>query len=166
MKRILLLITAVIALTFSAMAQAPITKVDNLSPTDEIFMDLAVTAAKKSINDKGAPCGAVIIENGAWRSTGIPDGNKTAEEVALEKSRRTSLKNASIYTVNEPTTKDYNALSAAGVDCIYFVNPRDAVVAAGIYPASAYDDSKIDASVTPAPMKCIPFAEASQLIKK
>lgn len=166
MKRIFLLITAMITLTFGVIAQAPITKADKISPTDEMFMDLAVTAAKKSVNDHGAPCGAVIIENGAWRSTGIPAGDKTAEEIAVEKSRRTSLKNASIYTVNEPTTKAYNALSAAGVDCIYFVNPREAVIAAGIYPASAYDDSKIDTSVSPAPMKCIPFAEASQIINK
>ena len=165
MKRILLIVMAM-ALTVGAMAQVNITKVDRLSPTDEIFMDLAVTAAKKSVNENGAPCGAVIILNGAWRSTGIPSGDKTAEEVAYEKSRRDSLKGASIYTVNEPTTKAYNALCASGVDCIYFVNPRDVVVAAGIYPASAYDDSKVTPGATPVPMKCIPFADASALIQK
>ena len=45
------------------------------------------------------------------------------------------------------------------------MNGRDDVVAAGIYPASAYDDSKIDTTLTQVPLKQISFAEAASLLK-
>lgn len=166
MKRIILLIAATLSLTLSSIAGVPITKVDKVEPTDAIFMDMAVTAAKKSISEKGKPCGAVIILNKAWRSTGIPTADKTAELVAFEKSRRQTLKNAVIYTVNEPTTDTYITLCEAGVEAIYFANPREAVIAAGIYPASAYDDSKISPDLIQAPLNCMTDPEAASLIKK
>lgn len=143
-----------------------ITVVDKVEPTDEMFMDMAVTAAKKSVASGGVPSGAVIILNGAWRSTGTPEGDKTAEETAIAKSRLSKLANASVYTINEPTTAIVNFLNSLGVTAIYFANPRDAVVAAGVYPASAYDDSAIGTLQNAAPMYRLPFSDAEAMLKK
>lgn len=166
MKRIIVIIAAIVSLTLTSIAEVFITKVDKVSPTDEMFMEMAVTAAKKSILATGQPCGAVVILNGAWRSTGIPTKTQTAELVALEKSRRKTLKNASVYTINEPTTQTYIELCKAGAEAIYFVNSRADVVAAGIYPADAYDDSLIPEDVTKVPLKQLVYTEASELITK
>ena len=166
MKKIFLVaLFAVFALVSTVFGQLNITKADKVSPSDEMFIDMAVMAAKKSVADGNAPNGAVVIVNGAWKSTGIPADDKTAEIVAFEKSRKSNLENATVYTVNEPTTSTLNALNKAGVEAIYFVNPRGEVIAAGIYPASAYDDSALDTSVKQAPMYRLPFAEAEALLK-
>jgi tRNA(Arg) A34 adenosine deaminase TadA len=150
----------------TALAGVPITKVDKVEPNDEMFMDMATTAARKSIADGGLPCGAVVILNGAWRSTGTAaEGGTSAEENAIAKSRRQSLKNATIYTVNEPTTAAYNTICRYGVDAVYFVNSRDKVVAKGIYPASAYDDNQIDSTLTLVPLNQINYADAADLLK-
>lgn len=150
----------------TALAGVPITKVDKVEPTHEMFMDMATTAARKSIAENGLPCGAVVILNGAWRSTGTAaEGGSSAEENAIAKSRRQNLANATIYTVNEPTTAAYNTICRYGVDAVYFVNSRADVVARGIYPASAYDDSKIDSTLTLVPMKQISYADAANLLK-
>lgn len=166
MKKLFFLFAATVLMTFSVIAGVNITKVDKVAPTDEMFMDMAVTAAKKAIKEAGTPCGAVIILNGAWRSTGIPSGTQTAEEVAISKSRLNSLRNATVFTVNEPTTKAYIAICEAGADAVYFVNPRDVVVAAGIYPADAYNDEAIPADLKQVPMKSMPYSDAEALIKK
>ncbi len=71
-----------------------------------------------------------------------------------------------VYVVNEPVTADYIALCKLGADAIYFVNGRDAVVAAGIVPASEYDDSKIPESVTRVPMKSMEYPDAQKLVGK
>lgn len=165
MKKIITLLLAVVAIAFTSNAVV-ITTVDKVKPTDEMFMDMAVTAAKKSAASMGVPSGAVIILNGAWRATGVPDAKQTAEEVAVSKSRLSKLNNATVFTVNEPTTAVINLLNSLGVDAIYFANPRDVVVAAGIYPASAYDDNAVDTSVKQAPVYHLPFAEAGTLLKK
>lgn len=165
MKKIALILMAAIV-AVGTFAGVNITKVDKVAPTDEMFIDMAVTAAKKSKAETGVASGAVVILNGAWRSTGIPADGKTAEKVAFEKSRRQTLKNATVYTLNEPTTETYNMLNNLGVEAIYFVNPREAVVAAGIYPASAYNDEAIDTSISQAPMTCLPYADGEALLKK
>ena len=41
----------------------------------------------------------------------------------------------------------------------------DEAVAKGIYPASAYDDSKVDSSVPAVPMSQLPYADAETLVK-
>lgn len=138
MKKILTLIAAV-AIGAIAFAQVNITKVDKVAPTDEIFMDMAVTAAQQAIASGQKAAGAVVILNGAWKATGTPSATATAEENAITKSRRTNLAGASIYTVNQPTTAALNAIMKAGVDVVFFVNPSSDAVAAGVYPAEAYD---------------------------
>lgn len=163
-KFVVLLIAALFGINSSLMAYE-ITIVDKVKPTDEMFMDMAVTAAKKSVASNTGASGAVIILNGAWRATGTPEGDKTAEKVAYEKSRLTNLKNAIVFTVNEPTTDTVNQLNKLGVEAIYFANPRDVVVAAGIYPAEAYDDAALDTSVNQAPVYRLAFPEAAALIK-
>lgn len=142
MKKILTLIAAV-AIGAIAFAQVNITKVDKVAPTDEIFMDMAVTAAQQAIASGQKAAGAVVILNGAWKATGTPSATATAEENAITKSRRTNLAGASIYTVNQPTTAALNAIMKAGVDVVFFVNPSSDAVAAGVYPAEAYDLSLI-----------------------
>lgn len=165
MKKSLTLFIAALMTVFGFSLYAlDISKLEKAGPNDEWFMDMAVTAAKKSVASKQAPSGAVIILNGAWRATGTPEGNKTPEENAYAKSRLENLANAVVYTVNEPTTATVNFLSQLGVEAIYFANPRDVVVAAGIYPASAYDDAAITATRV-APMYLLTFDEASNLLK-
>lgn len=165
MKKIAALIVMTVICMGMNMHAIDINRVEKIKPTDEIFMDMAVSAAKKSISSKTGASGAVIILNGAWRATGTPEGDKTAEEVAFSKARLSNLTNAVVYTLNEPTTATINFLNSLGVTAIYFVNGRDAVVAAGIYPASAYDDEVLDTSVTMAPVYCIPFPDGSALLK-
>lgn len=164
-KTLTLLVAAIIGFGMNVFA-VDITVVDKVKPTDEMFMDMAVTAAKKSVASKNPAAGAVIILNGAWRATGVPEGGKTAEEVAVSKSRLSTLKHSTIYTVNEPTAAVINMLNSMGVDAIYFANPRDAVIAAGIYPASAYDDESIEVSEYQAPVYQMPVSDAASLLKK
>lgn len=163
-KAIFTLILAVASL--AACAQVSITRVDKIAPTDEVFMDMAVTAAQTSVSDGGSACGTVVILNGAWRATGRATAGTTAEEAAIAKSRLSSLENATIYTINEPTTAAYNAIARSGCETVYFVNPREAVIAAGLYPASAYDDSKVDASLPKVELRQINYKPATDLIKK
>lgn len=165
MKKILILLF-VLTVSFASVRAIDITRVEKVQPTDEMFMDMAVTAAKKSVASNSVPSGAVIILNGAWRATGSPENGKTAEEVAVSKSRLAKLTNATVYTVNEPSTATVNMLNSLGVTAIYFAIPRDVVVAAGIYPASAYDDGALATDVKQAPMYLLPFAEAEALVKK
>lgn len=166
MKKLFTFLATALAATM-VWAGVNITLVDKVAPTDEIFMDMAVTAAKRAQSENGGkPIGAVVILNGAWRSTGLPAGDKTAEEVAFEKSRRQTLHNATVYTVHEPTTRAYNALNAAGAEAIYFVNDRDEAVAAGIYPASAYNDALIDTTVAQVKLIRIPYDDAAALLAR
>ena len=68
-------IAAAVAIVAAACAPVviagiPITKVDKIDPTEEIYMDMACTAASKSVASKGKPCGAVVILNRAWKGSG------------------------------------------------------------------------------------------------
>lgn len=155
-----------LALTCNSLfAAVPISKVDKVSPTDEIYMDMAVSAASKSASAKGLPCGAVIILNNAFRSAGTATANATAEQNAIAKAGLPTLENATIFTVNEPTTEAYNDICKFGADAVVFVNARDKVIAAGVYSAEDYDDSKVDATVPAVPLKQIGYAEAEALLK-
>lgn len=166
MKRLIAaiaLIAAIIANT--AFAGVPITKEGKIAPTDLVFIDMATTAASKSVADKGKPCGAVIILNGAWKGSGTANAKGTAEQNAIVASRLTSLSNATVFTVNEPTTEAYNEICRLGADAIVFVNPRDVVIAKGIYPASAYDDSQLVPEDQRVPMRQIDYPDAEALLK-
>lgn len=164
MKKIILFF-AILATSVSSFAQVNITKVDKVKPNDEIFMEMAVTAAQKAKADGLKPGGAVVILNGAWRSTGLPMDGMTPEENAISKSRRSNLNNASIYTINQPTSAALNAIMASGADAIYFVNSAEDVIAAGIYTEEDYDASALDSNLTPTPTFQIIYAPASDIIK-
>lgn len=163
MKKIITLALALIA--FTVANAIDITTVDKVKPNDQMFMDMAVTAATKSVSSGTGPTGAVIILNGAWKSTGIPEAGKPVEQVAVDKAHLSSLKNASIYTVVQPTTEMINLLNSKGIDAIYFVIPADKAVSANVYSAEAYDESALDTSVKQAPMIKMTFAEAEALYK-
>lgn len=165
MKKTVISLLMVVAIICTAFAELPITKVDKIAPTEEIFMDMAVSTAKKAKQAKGLPCGAVVILNNAFRSAGTADATATAEQNAIAKAGLPNLENAIIFTVNEPTTEAYNDICHFGAESVVFVNGRDDVIAAGVYPASAYDDSKIDTTAARVPLKQISFAEASALLK-
>lgn len=169
MKKIAVICAAVAVVVggcvVSAFAGTPITKVDKIDPTDEIYMDMATTAASKSVASKGKPCGAVVILNRAWKGSGTANANGTAEQNAIAASRLPDLELATVYTVCEPTTEAYNDICKMGAEAVYFVVPRDVVIAKGIYPASAYDDSKIDSDVTPVPLKQMDYADAEKLVR-
>lgn len=164
MKKILTAI-AVMALSISSFAQVNITKVDKVQPNDEIFMEMAVTAAQKAVADGQKPGGAVVILNGAWRATGLPGAGTTPEENAISKSRTTKLSGAKIYTINQPTTAALNAIMAAGVDAVYFVNAANEVVAAGIFTNEDYSPEALDQSLTPVATYQMNYAPAVDLIK-
>lgn len=167
MKKSLLSAAAAIAIAAPAIiAQAVITKVDRIAPTDQIYMDMATEAAKEAKKAGEKADGAVVILNNAFHSSGKPSGNTSAAQNAIGKARVTSLENAKIYTVNEPTTETLNAMSRRKAQAVYFVNSREDVVKAGIYPAEAYDDSKIDTTVTQVPMHRMVYEAASELIGK
>lgn len=165
MKKVITLLMVITLLVSGyAMAELPITKVDKVNPNDEIFMDMALTSAKASVGEGGLPCGAVVILNGALRSAGQPTEVATAEETAIAMSRRKKLSFGVIYTINEPTSQAYNAICRSGVEKVYFVNPKEVVIAKGIYPAEAYEESKIDTTLVKVPMNCMDFSEAERFI--
>lgn len=165
MKKIFLAMMATMVACCVLWAATPITKVDKISPTDEVYMDMATTAASKSVADNGKPCGAVVILNGAWKGSGIATEKGTAEQNAIAASRLRSLNNASVYTVCEPTTEVYLEICRLKADAVYFVVPRDKVIEKGIYPASAYDDSLVDSTVVAVPLKCMDYSDAAALVK-
>ena len=164
MKKLLTFVAGV-AVAAAALAQVSISKVDRVQPNDEIFMDMAVTAANRAKAAGQKATGAVVILNGAWKATGTPEGGVTPEENAIVKTRRTSLPGAAVYTVNQPTTAAMNAMMRTDVEVVYFVNPSAAAVEAGIYPAEAYDPSGLDTTLTPVPLKQLPYPPAQQLLK-
>lgn len=155
-----------LVLGLASFAQVNITKVDKIQPNDEIFMDMAVTAAQKAVADGLKPGGAVVILNGAWRATGLPVDGQTPEENAIAKSRRTKLNGATIYTINQPTSAALNAIMASGADAVYFVNSSNEVVAAGIFSSDDYNPESIDKTLTPVPTYQLNYTPASDLLKK
>lgn len=167
MKKILLSVATAFAITAPVIiAQAVITKVDKIAPTDQVYMDMATEAAKSAKQAGKKADGAVVILNNAFHSSGKPSGDTSAAQDAIGKARVTSLENAKIYTINEPTTEALNAMSRRKAQAIYFVNSHEDVIKAGIYPAEAYDDSKIDTTVTQSPMHQMSYEAASKLIGK
>ena len=156
-------ITLVAMVAGTAIAGLPITKVDRVNPTDEIFIDMALSAAKSNVEQGGLPCGAVVILNGALRSSG--KATATAEENAIVSSRKKKLNMATIFTINEPTTEAYNAICSSGADAVVFVNSREDVIAKGVYPAEAYNDALIDSTLTKVPMHQMDFRDASTFLK-
>lgn len=156
---------AALAFTIASFAQVNITKVDKVKPTDEMFMEMAVTAAQKAVADGLKPGGAVVILNGAWRSTGLPAAGTTPEENAISKARTTKLGNAKIFTINQPTTAALNAIMAAGVEAVYFVNAADQVVAAGIFTEEDYDPAGLNGELAPVPTYQMDYAPAAKMLK-
>ena len=166
MKKVMFLFVAMITVVSrSLFAGVPISKDDKVSPIDEIWMDMAVGVAKVNVESGGAPCGTVIIFNGAFKCAGEATDKATSIETAIAMSRMVSLENAVIYTTNEPTIEAYNMICKFGADAVYFVNPKAKVIAAGVQPAEAYDESKLDTSLTPVPVKQMDYADASALLK-
>jgi hypothetical protein len=96
---------------------------------------------------------------------GEPTNKATSVETAIAMSRMASLENAVIYTINEPTIEAYNMICRFGADAVYFVNSKEKVIAAGVQPASAYDEVNLDASLTQVPMKQIEYEDAAALLK-
>lgn len=164
MRKLLFSLT-VVAACAASFAQVNITKVDKVQPNDEIFIDMAVTAATQAKAAGLEPTGAVVILNGAWKATGTPADGLTPEENAINKTNRTSLSGAKIYTVNQPTAQAMNAIMRSGADAVYFVNSSADAVAAGIYPADAYDASKLDSTLRPVPAYQLAYPPAKQVIQ-
>lgn len=166
MKKVLFLIVAMATLITNAlMAGIPISKDYKVTIHDELWMDMAVTVAKDAVKEGGSPCGTVIVLNGALKCVGEPTEKATSVETAIVMSRMASLENAVIYTINEPTIEAYNMICRFGADAVIFVNPKEKVIAAGVQPADAYDEAKLDTSLTQVSMKQIDYDDASELLK-
>lgn len=128
MRRLLLIFFLAICLLGNA--QVSISKTAAASAADEMFMDMAVTAAMKSVASKGAPAGAVVVLNGAWKGSGIPVNGLSAEENAIAATHRQNLEGAAIYTINFPSVQAINAIIKANISTVYYVNgPEDASAA-------------------------------------
>lgn len=165
MKKLVLLIIATVAVVGTAIAALPITKVDRVNPTDEIFMEMALDQAKESVKEGGLPCGAAVIQSNRMLAVGQSTEKATAEEAAIAMTRKKKLSFATIFTVNEPTTEAYNAICRTGAEAVVFVNPREEVIAKGVYPAEAYNDSLVDSTLTKVPMSQMEYREAVSLLK-
>lgn len=146
-----------------AAAQTEVSPVDRFKPSDGVFMDIAVDMAKESVAKGGQPGGATIILNGAFHSCG---SGELPEIEALKKAHAPSLANAVVYTVNEPVTEAWIALSKRGVTQIYFVNSKDDAISAGVYEAAAYDEAGLPQDGAMTPKSQIAYPSASALIKK
>lgn len=146
-------------------AQVPVTRVEQYSPTDMVFLDMATDAAKENKTRGMQPNGAVLVVNGEFRASGRSTAGSSAEEIAFKKSHLPSLKGVTVYTVNEPVTAVYKFLCDNNVEAIYFVNGRDAVVKAGVAAASDYNDSALPESLVKVTMKQIEFPDAGLLLK-
>ncbi|MCC8176228.1 MAG: hypothetical protein LUC85_00405 [Bacteroidales bacterium] len=154
LKKVLLGALLAVA-SITASAQVSITKVDRVAPTDEIYIDMATGAAKGSQYG-----GAAIIINNAYKCAAAGTAAIDAAKAALEKTSA-DMSFGTIYTVNEPTTEALRAISARGVGKVVFVNPKDKVIAAGVYPASAYDpDTTLVVN-----LQQIDYAPAAALVK-
>ncbi len=165
MKKIALFFVAVVVVAGTMFAALPITKVDRVNPTDEIFMEMALDQAKENVAQGGLPCGASVVKSNRMLSVGQSTEKATAEEAAIAMSRKKKLDFATVYTVNEPTAEAYNAICRAGVETVVFVNPREEVIAKGVYPAEAYDETLIDSTLTKVPMTQMDYAAAQALLK-
>lgn len=166
MKKVFFAVVAMaIFVTGTMMASVEISKREKVSPVDEIWMDMAVTVAKVNVEEGGVPCGSVVVLNGRLQSSGQATEKATSVETSIAMSKLKSLRNAKIYTVNEPTIEAYNAACKAKADAIYFVNSKDKVIASGVQPAEAYDESKIDSTLTPIPVIQMDYADAAALLK-
>lgn len=166
MKKVMFLFVAIATFFSSSLfAAVPISKNDKISPVDEIWMDMAVTVAKVNVEEGGIPCGSVVVFNGKLQSSGQATEKATSVETAIATSKLRTLENAVIYTVNEPTAEAYNAICKAKADAVYFVNPKEKVIAAGVQLADAYDESKLDSTLTQVPVKQMDYADAAALIK-
>ncbi len=149
-------------LAVCASAQVNISKVDKVSPNDEVFMDMAVSAAQNAVASGQKANGAVLVLNGAWKATGLPGTDNSPETVAVAKTGRATVPGAVIFTVNQPTPAAINALEDAQISAVYFVNSADAAIAAGIYSAADYEGVTKDGAIAVLQMT---YAPASDLLK-
>lgn len=156
------LLATIFSVSFNASAVLPISKVGMIMPDDMVYIDMATSAAKSAVASGDKADGAVIIKNSAPVAT----AGATAVSNAIDKAGVAALKDAVIYTVNQPQITDLVTLSKSGAKTIYFVNGADRVVAAGIYPAEAYDETAIPAGHTITPMIQLEYPDAQKLLDK
>lgn len=160
------LLATIFSVSFNASAVLPISKVGMIMPDDMVYIDMATSAAKSAVASGDKADGAVIIKNSAPVATAGATAGATAVSNAIDKAGVAALKDAVIYTVNQPQITDLVTLSKSGAKTIYFVNGADRVVAAGIYPAEAYDETAIPAGHTITPMIQLEYPDAQKLLDK
>lgn len=170
MKRKLYIFAALLAtlfsVSFSASAVLPISKVGMNMPDDMVFIDMATSAAKTAVVSGEKADGAVIAKNSTPIATAGATAGSTAINNAIEKAGSAAVNGAVIYTVNQPQIADLVNLSKSGAKTIYFVNGADQVVAAGIYPSGAYDETAIPSGLTITPMIQLEYPDAQKLLGK
>lgn len=161
------LLLALAAVGLAAAAQRPaLSTVERAAMSDSLFIDMATIAAQTAASQGLKPCGAVVVLNGSFRSSGTPRPDGTSAEAdAISKSRRKSLSTGAIYTVNHPTDEAISAAAAAGVATIYYVNPIERVTAAGIYPAEAFAEAASGNLPKGIKLVKLTYAPAADLVK-
>ena len=153
----------------AATAQTVVEQSRAAAPREEMFLDMAVTAARKSLNDGGAPDGAVIVANGAWKATGVPTAGAagvhsvgSAVVNAIADLRGADAAKCVIYAINRPTAADVAAIASAGIPSVIYVNDADDVVAAGIANADDFVVKPGEGTVT---LVRVANAEAASIVK-
>ena len=165
MKKIIALILVLISFN-GLFADITISKDDKFVPDESmVWMGMAVDEAHDNVDAKGLPCASVLVYNKSFRSLGVTTEKATSIETAIAMSRLSSLENTDIYTVNEPTSEEYNAICKAGADVVYFANPKEEVIKAGVYTAEDYDEAKIDTTIRQVTIVQVDCDVAKDLLK-
>lgn len=149
-------IVAGLLLTAGLTASAAVTvnRAAKLDDGQQVYIDMAVSAAKTSVAEGDLPTGAVVILGGAWRGTGTAMDGRGAEATAIAKARTKTLGNATLYTMIQPTAAACTEIAKAGIQQVYFVIDADQAVKAGIQKASdysAYPDVNLTLTQVPYP---------------
>lgn len=138
----------------TAQAAVTVNRAAKLDEGQQVYIDMAVSAAKTSVAEGDLPTGAVVILGGAWRGTGTAMDGRGAEASAIAKARTKTLGNATLYTMIQPTAAACAEITKAGIQQVYFVIDADQAVKAGINKASdyaAYPDVSLTLTQLPYP---------------
>lgn len=146
--------------TVSATAGVTVDRAAKLADGQQVYIDMAVSAAKTSVAEGSMPTGAVVILGGAWRGTGTAMDGRGAEATAIAKARTKTLGNAALYTMIQPTSAACIDIANSGIQQVFFIIPADQAVKAGIYRQADYDaPANVNLKMTQ-----LPYPAAQQVI--
>lgn len=144
----------------SASAGVTVNRAPKLDANQQVYIDMAVSAAKTSVAEGDMPTGAVVILGGAWRGTGTAMDGRGAEATAIAKARTKTLGNATLYTMIQPTSAACAEIAKSGIQQVYFVIDADQAIKAGIHKASDFTPAA-DVNLT---LTQLPYPAAQKVV--